>query len=139
MLIMSILILFLFNLLTKKTKKMTRTEMFDYIRKNNLQDEVKKMFGKNFTNVKSNLLADFIETDKAAKTESKNSSKKITATKATSVVMDSKDTADYTKLKHKYDCLIGTVAVMLCSIDNEDTAHDLQDAINNIQASLSKD
>lgn len=118
---------------------MTRTEMFDYIRKNNLQDEVKKMFGKNFTNVKSNLLADFIETDKAAKTESKNSSKKITATKATSVVMDSKDTADYIKLKHKYDCLIGTVAVMLCSIDNEDTAHDLQDAINNIQASLSKD
>ena len=117
---------------------MTRTEMFDYIRKNKLQDEVQKMFGKNFTNVKSSLLADFIETDKAAKTESKNSSKKIT-TKTTSVVTGSESITDYIKLKHKYDCLIGTVAVMLCSIDNEDTAHDLQDAINNIQASLSKD
>ena len=118
---------------------MTRTEMFDYIRKNKLQDEVQKMFGKNFTNVKSSLLADFIETDKAAKAESKNSSKKTTATKTAPVTTGSECAADYTKLKNKYDSLVGAVAVMLCSIDNEETAHDLQDAINNIQASLAKD
>lgn len=117
---------------------MTRTEMFDYIRKNKLQDEVWKMFGKNFTNVKSSLLADFIETDEAAKAESKNSSKKTTATKAAPVTTGSKCAADYTKLKNKYDSLVGTVAVMLCSIDNEEIAHDLQDTINNIKASLAK-
>lgn len=117
---------------------MTRIEMFDYIRKNKLQDEVQKMFGKNFTNVKSSLLADFIETDKATKAESKNSSKKTTATKTTSVTVGSECAADYTKLKNKYDSLVGAVAVMLCSIDNEETAYDLQDAINNIKASLAK-
>lgn len=118
---------------------MTRTEMFDYIRKNKLQDEVQKMFGKNFTNVKSSLLADFIETDKTAKVESKNLSKKTTATKTTSVTTGSKCTADYTKLKNKYDSLVEAVAVMLYSIDNEETAHDLQNAINNIRTSLAKD
>lgn len=118
---------------------MTRTEMFDYIRKNKLQDEVQKMFGKNFTNVKSSLLADFIETDKTAKVESKNLSKKTTATKTASVTTESKCTADYTKLKNKYDSLVEAVAVMLYSIDNEETAHDLQNAINNIRTSLAKD
>ena len=118
---------------------MTRTEMFDYIRKNKLQDEIQKMFGKNFTNVKSSLLIDFIETDKAAKTESKNSSKKTTATKTAPVTTGSECAADYTKLRNKYDSLVGAVAVMLCSIDNEKTAHDLQDAIINIQTSLAKD
>ena len=118
---------------------MTRTEMFDYIRKNKLQDEVQKMFGKNFTNVKSSLLADFIETDKAAKVESKNSSKKTTVTKTASITTGSKCAADYTKLKNKYNSLVEAVAVMLYSIDNEETAHDLQDAINNIRASLAKD
>lgn len=115
---------------------MTRTEMFDYIRKNKLQDEVQKMFGKNFTNVKSSLLADFIETDKAAKAESKNSSKKTTATKTAPVTAGSECVADYTKLKNKYDSLVGAVAVLLCSIDNEEAAHDLQDAVALIQASL---
>ena len=118
---------------------MTRTEMFDYIRKNKLQDEVQKMFGKNFTNVKSSLLTDFIKTDKTAKAESKNSSKKTTATKTAPVTTESKCAADYTKLRNKYDSLVGAVAVMLCSIDNEETAYDLQNAINNIKASLAKD
>lgn len=118
---------------------MTRTEMFDYIRKNKLQDKVKKMFGKNFINVKSSLLADFIEIDKTAKVESKNLSKKTTATKTASVTTGSKCTADYTKLKNKYDSLVEAVAVMLYSIDNEETVHDLQNAINNIRTSLAKD
>ena len=118
---------------------MTRTEMFDYIRNNKLQDEVQKMFGKNFTNVKNVLLADFIETDKAAKAESKNLSKKTTTTKTAPVTTGSKCVADYTKLKNKYDSLVEAVAVMLYSIDNEETAHDLQNAINNIKASLAKD
>ena len=118
---------------------MTRTEIFDYIRKNKLQDEVQKMFGKNFTNVKSSLLTDFIETDKTAKAESKNSSKKTTTTKTTSVTIESKCAADYTKLKNKYDSLVGAVAVMLCPIDNGETAYDLQNAIINIQTSLAKD
>ena len=97
---------------------MTRTEMFDYIRKNKLQDEVQKMFGK---------------------VESKNSSKKTTVTKTASITTGSKCAADYTKLKNKYDSLVEAVAVMLYSIDNEETAHDLQDAINNIRVSLAKD
>lgn len=118
---------------------MTRTEMFDYIRNNKLQDEVQKMFGKNFTNVKSVLLADFIETDKAAKAESKNSSKKTTATKTAPVPTGSKCAADYIKLENKYDSLVGAVAVMLCSIDNEEAAQDLKDAINNINSSLAND
>ena len=118
---------------------MTRTEMFNYIRKNKLQDEVQKMFGKNFTNVKSSLLADFIETDKAAKAESKNSSKKTTATKTTPITTGSECAADYTKLKNKYNSLMEAVAIMFYSIDNEETAHDLYDAINNIRASLAKD
>lgn len=117
---------------------MTRTEMFDYIRKNKLQDEIQKMFGKNFTNVKSILLADFIETDKAAKAESKNSSKKTT-TKAVPVATGDKCVLEYIKLKNKYDSLVGAVAVMLCSIDNEEAAQDLKDAINNINSSLAND
>ena len=117
---------------------MTRTEMFDYIRNNKLQDEIQKMFGKNFTNVKSSLLTDFIETDKAAKAESKNSSKKIT-TKTAPVATGDKCELEYIKLENKYDSLVGAVAVMLCSIDNGETANDLQDAIINIQASLAKD
>ena len=79
---------------------MTRTEMFDYIRKNKLQDEVQKMFGKNFTNVKNSLLTDFIETDKAAKAESKSSSKKTT-TKTTPVATGDKCVLEYIKLKNK--------------------------------------
>ena len=118
---------------------MTRTEMFDYIRKNKLQDEVQKMFGKNFTNVKSSLLIDFIETDKAAKVELKNLSKNTIAIDTTPVISENECTADYTKLKNKYDSLVEAVAAMLCSIDNGETANDLQDAIINIQASLAKD
>ena len=118
---------------------MTRTEIFNYIRKNNLQDEIQKKFGKNFTNVKNALLTDFIETNKAAKVESKNLCKKNIAINTTPVTTGSECAADYTKLKSKYDSLVGAVAVMLCSIDNEETAHDLQDAIDNIQTSLAKD
>ena len=117
---------------------MTRTEMFDYIRNNKLQDEVQKMFGKNFTNVKNVLLADFIETDKAAKAESKNSSNKTT-TKTAPVATGDKCVLEYIKLKNKYDSLVGAVAVMLCSIDNEEAAQDLKDAINNINSSLAND
>lgn len=128
---------------------MTRTEIFDYIRKNNLQDEVKKMFGKNFTNVKNTLLEDYISTVKEAKKTKANTKISKTAVKAADTNTDdakanttSASTAEveaYNTLKKKYDSLIGAVAAMLCSIDNGETANDLQDAIINIQASLAKD
>lgn len=125
---------------------MTRTEMFDYIRKNNLQDEVKKMFGKNFTNVKNTLLEDFISTVKEAKKTKANTKASKTAIKAADTNTDAKasttsaSTAEveaYNTLKKKYDSLIGAVAAMLCSIDYEETAKDLQKAIEDIRSSLS--
>ena len=116
---------------------MTRTEMFDYIRNNKLQDEVQKLFGKNFTNVKSVLLADYIETNKAA-IKLKNASKETT-TKTAPVATGDKCVLEYIKLKNKYDSLVEAVATMLCSIDNEEASHDLHDAINNITASLAND
>ena len=125
---------------------MTRTEMLDYIRKNNLQDEVKKMFGKNFTNVKNTLLEDYINTVKVAKKTKANTKASKTAVKAADTNTDAKastisaSTAEveaYNTLKKKYDSLIGAVAAMLCSIDYEETAKDLQKAIEDIRSSLS--
>ena len=125
---------------------MTRIEIFNFIRKNNLQDEVQKRFGKNFTNMKSALLEDYISTVKEAKkvtanTEAGNTAGKAadTSSKATTASANTAEVEAYNTLKNKYDSLVGAVAAMLCSIDNEETAHDLQDAINNIQTSLAKD
>lgn len=123
---------------------MTRTEMFDFIRKNKLQDEVQKMFGKNFTNVKSALLEDFINTVKEAKKVKANTKASKTAVNATgtdaTIKTTSASTAEveaYKTLKNKYDSLVGAVAAMLVSIDNEETAKDVQEAMNSIQSSLS--
>ena len=123
---------------------MTRTEMFDFIRKNKLQDEVQKMFGKNFTNVKSALLEDFISTVKEAKKVKANTkASKITVKAADTdakIKTTSASTAEveaYKTLKNKYDSLVGAVAAMLVSIDNEETAKDVQEAIDSIHSSLS--
>ena len=43
----------------------------------------------------------------------------------------------YKTLKNKYDSLVGAVAAMLVSIDNEETAKDVQEAIDSIHSSLS--
>lgn len=117
---------------------MTRAEIFNYIRKNNLQDEVKKMFGKNFTNIKSSLLEDFIMVDIAAKNKADNLNKKTSTNKTKSTSTSNKCTTDYTNLKDKYDSLVEAVAIMLCSIDNENTTNDIQNAIKTIQESLTK-
>ena len=123
---------------------MTRTEMFDFIRKNKLQDEVQKMFGKNFTNVKSALLEDFISTVKEAKKVKANTKASKTAVNAAGtdakIKTTSASTAEveaYNTLKNKYDSLVGAVAAMLVSIDNEETAKDVQEAIDSIHSSLS--
>ena len=123
---------------------MTRTEMFDFIRENKLQDEVQKMFGKNFTNVKSTLLEDFVNTVKEAKKVKANTKASKTAVNAAGtdakVNTTSASTAEveaYKTLKNKYDSLVGAVAAMLVSIDNEETAKDVQEAIDSIHSSLS--
>ena len=123
---------------------MTRIEMLNFIRKNNLQDEVQKMFGKNFTNVKSALLEDYISTVKEAKkvtanTEAGNTAIKAadTSPKATTASASTAEVEAYKTLKNKYDSLVGAVAAMLCSIDNEATSKDLQEAIKGIRSSLS--
>ena len=122
---------------------MTRTEMFDFIRKNKLQDEVQKMFGKNFTNVKSALLEDYISTVKEAKKVKANTEASKTAVKAADTEAKTKTTSAstdeveaYKTLKNKYDSLVGAVAAMLVSIDNEETAKDVQEAIDSIHSSL---
>lgn len=123
---------------------MTRTEMFDFIRKNKLQDEVQKMFGKNFTNVKSALLEDYISTVKEAKKVKANTKASKTAVKAADTDAKTNTTSAstaeveaYKTLKNKYDSLVGAVAAMLVSIDNEETAKDVQEAIDSIHSSLS--
>lgn len=123
---------------------MTRIEIFNFIRKNNLQNEVQKMFGKNFTNIKSELLEKYISTVKEAKKVTANTKADNTAGKTTDT--DSKTTTAsastdkggaYETLKNKYNSLVGAVAAMLCSIDNEATSKDLQEAIKGIRSSLS--
>lgn len=123
---------------------MTRIEIFNFIRKNNLQDEVQKMFGKNFTNMKSEVLENYISTVKEAKkvtanTEAGNTAGKVTDTnsKATTASASTAEVEAYKTLKKKYDSLVGAVAAMLCSIDNEATSKDLQEAIKGIRSSLS--
>lgn len=123
---------------------MTRIEIFNFIRKNNLQNEVQKMFGKNFTNMKSEVLENYISTVKEAKkvtanTEAGNTPEKATDTnsKATTASASTSEVEAYNTLKKKYDSLVGAVAAMLCSIDNEATSKDLQEAIKGIRSSLS--
>lgn len=45
---------------------MNRQEIFDYIVKNNLKEEVKKMFGRPYNSVSTTFLEDFINTRKEA-------------------------------------------------------------------------
>ena len=123
---------------------MTRTEIFDFICKNKLQDEVQKMFGKNFTNVKSALLEDFISTVKEAKKVKANTkaSKTVvnaagTDAKIKTTLASTAEVEAYKTLKNKYDSLVGAVAAMLVSIDNEETSKDVQEAIDSIHSSLS--
>ena len=122
---------------------MTRIEILNFIRKNNLQNEVQKMFGKNFTNIKSALLEDYISTVKEAKkitasTEASNTVVKAidSALKATTASASTDKGVAYEPLKNKYNSLVGAVAAMLCSIDNEATSKDLQEAIKGIRSSL---
>ena len=51
---------------------MNRQEIFDYIVKNNLKEEVKKMFGRAYNSVSTTLLEDFINTRKEAEKVNNN-------------------------------------------------------------------
>ena len=102
------------------------------------------MFGKNFTNVKSALLEDYISTVKEAKKVKASTEASKTAIKAAGTDVKTNTTSAstaeveaYKTLKNKYDSLVGAVAAMLCSIDNEATSKDLQEAIKGISSSLS--
>ena len=46
---------------------MTRTELFNYIKESNLQNEIKDKFGKPYNSVSTNLLQDFVDVIEAAK------------------------------------------------------------------------
>lgn len=55
-------------MLTRKAKLKSgsyyRTELFNYIRENNLQDSIKESTGRNFTNCSNNVLASFVNSHK---------------------------------------------------------------------------
>lgn len=111
---------------------MTRTEMYDYIRKNNLQDEVKKVFGKNFTNVKTALLENYITTIETANQEAckgkcsdKESNKKCECTES------------YEVLANKYNTLLGAVVAMMLSL-NEEVSKDVAESFRITSKNLCK-
>lgn len=61
-------------------KQLTRKEVYSLIKNNNLQEEVKKTFGKNYTNVPTKELSDFLYLVKLSREEAtkKKESKKCT-------------------------------------------------------------
>lgn len=50
-------------------KQLTRKEVYSLIKNNNLQEEVKKTFGKNYTNVPTKELSDFLYLVKLSREE----------------------------------------------------------------------
>jgi hypothetical protein len=56
---------------------MDRTEIFDYIKKNNLQAEIKETFGRPYNSVPTNLLEKFVTVDDISKDVACDNSAKI--------------------------------------------------------------
>lgn len=89
-----------------KSGVMNRKEVFEYIKKNNLQDDVKERFGKNFTQVSTDNLLKLIDSvsKKEIKTSNKNNKKEekkvvenksVETTSNTDVILDNlKDTIE---------------------------------------------
>lgn len=75
---------------------MSRQELFAYITKHNLKEEVKKTFGDNHTRVKTVLLEKFVETDMLAREQ--NAQKKEAPKKeSTEAVVLNPDTTNVYK------------------------------------------
>lgn len=97
--------------------------MYDFICKNNLQDEVYKRFGKSFTNMSNVLLESFINS--FLEEEDEEDQPEVSE--------------DYAALKEKYDSLVGAVASLLCSIDSTEALEDVNTALKSIMQQISED
>lgn len=75
---------------------MTRNELFDYIKANNLKEEVKAKFGKPYNSVATELLQDFVELIKQAE-------QTITSTPASSKDMSYKELKEFVKSNNLQD------------------------------------